>query len=59
MFHHRQGRYLEYLSVRWAHFGWHIGIKKSGKAKRGQRTWNPAHQKAIQFVHQGLCCSVL
>ena len=48
-----QGRYLEYLSVRWAHFGWHIGIKKSGKAKSGQRTWNPAHQKAIQFVHQG------
>ncbi len=38
--------------MRWAHLGWHVGIKRSGKAKRGTRTWYPPHQKAIQFSHR-------
>ena len=38
------------MSVKWSYLGWYIGIKKSGKPKRGSKTWYPPHQKAIQFV---------
>ena len=41
-----------YLSVRFAHFGWYVGIQRSGKAKTGQKTWHPTNQKAIQFVRK-------
>ena len=29
-----------------------MGIKKSGKAKRGTKTWYPPRQKAIEFIHK-------
>ncbi len=29
-----------------------MGIKRSGKAKTGQKTWHPANQKAIQFIRK-------
>ena len=45
-----QGQYNVYLSVRWSYLGWYVGIKKSGKPKRGSKTWYPPNQKAIQFV---------
>ena len=45
-----KGQYLIYLSVKWALLGWYVGIKKSGKPKKGSKTWYPPHQKAIQFV---------
>ncbi len=32
--------------------GWHIGIKKNGKAKKGKRTAFPPGQKAIQFLRK-------
>ena len=38
------------MSVRWAHLGWYVGIKKNGKAKRGSKTGYPPNQKAILFV---------
>ena len=38
------------MSVRWSYLGWYVGIKKSGKPKKGSKTWYPPHQKAIQFV---------
>ena len=41
-----------YLSVRFAHHGWHIGIKKNGAAKKGKRTAFPPGQKAIQFLRK-------
>ncbi len=47
-----QGRYFVYLSVRWCHLGWHVGIKRSGKAKKATKTVYPPQQKAIQFVHK-------
>lgn len=46
---HSMGSYYVYLSVHYAHLGWHIGIKKSGKAKMGKKTAYPPKQKAIQF----------
>ncbi len=46
-----QGRYFTYLSVRWSHLGWHVGIKRSGKAKKAVKTVYPSSQKAIQFLH--------
>lgn len=30
--------------------GWYVGLTKSGKAKKGSKTWYPPFQKAIQFV---------
>jgi len=42
------GQYNTYLSLKYAHMGWYVGIKKSGQLKAGQRTrWG---QKAIQFL---------
>jgi fibroblast growth factor 1 len=42
------GYYNTYLSRKYAHLGWYVGIKKSGKPKRGSKTkWG---QKAIQFL---------
>ncbi|XP_034252858.1 fibroblast growth factor 1-like [Thrips palmi] len=42
------GRYNTYLSRKFAHIGWYVGIKKNGKQKPGQKTaWG---QKAIQFL---------
>ena len=38
------------LSKRYAHLGWHIGLKKTGNDKNGRRTWYPWGQKAIRFV---------
>lgn len=39
-----------YLSAKFAHFGWHVGLTKSGKAKSGKRT--AYGQKAIQFARK-------
>ena len=36
--------------MKWSLLGWYVGIKKSGKPKKGSKTWYPPHQKAIQFV---------
>ena len=38
------------FSKRYAHLGWHIGLKKTGNDKNGRRTWYPWGQKAIRFV---------
>ncbi|RZC32117.1 FGF domain containing protein [Asbolus verrucosus] len=43
-----QGSYNTYLSLKYAHLGWYIGIKKSGKCKRGPQT--AYGQKAISFL---------
>ncbi|XP_060522356.1 fibroblast growth factor 1-like [Cylas formicarius] len=43
-----QGSYNVYLSRNWAHLGWYLGIKKSGKFKRGPKT--KLGQKAIRFL---------
>ena len=45
-----QGQYYVYLSAKFAHHGWYIGLTKAGKAKKGHRTWHG--QKAIQFQRQ-------
>ena len=44
------GYYLNYLSKKYAHFGWYVGLTKEGRAKSGRKTWYPWGQKAIQFV---------
>lgn len=44
------GYYLNYLSKKYAHMGWHVGVTKQGRAKNGNKTWYPWGQKAIQFV---------
>ncbi|XP_077301793.1 fibroblast growth factor 1-like [Arctopsyche grandis] len=42
------GSYNTYMSRSYAHRGWYLAIKKSGKPKRGDKTgWG---QKAIQFL---------
>ncbi|XP_076262436.1 fibroblast growth factor 1-like isoform X2 [Rhynchophorus ferrugineus] len=43
-----QGSYNAYLSRLYAHLGWYIGIKKSGKFKRGPKT--KYGQKAVKFL---------
>ncbi|XP_044758526.1 fibroblast growth factor 1-like [Coccinella septempunctata] len=43
-----RGLYNIYLSRKYAHLGWYIGIKKSGNFKRGPKTGYT--QKAIQFL---------
>lgn len=43
-----QGSYNTYLSLKYSHMGWYIGIKKSGKFKKGPKT--KYGQKAIQFL---------
>ncbi|PSN30901.1 Fibroblast growth factor 9 [Blattella germanica] len=46
------GYYNTYLSRKYAHLGWYVAIKKSGKPKRGHKTkWG---QKAIQFLPRRL-----
>lgn len=44
------GYYLNYLSKKYAHMGWHVGITQQGRAKNGKKTWYPWGQNAIQFV---------
>ena len=39
-----------YLSAKFAHHGWHVGLTKAGKPKRGKRT--AYGQKAIQFIRK-------
>ncbi|KAE8745160.1 hypothetical protein FOCC_FOCC008226 [Frankliniella occidentalis] len=42
------GQYNTYLSRKFAHVGWYVGLKKNGRQKAGQKTaWG---QKAIQFL---------
>ncbi|KAJ8916827.1 hypothetical protein NQ315_005834, partial [Exocentrus adspersus] len=43
-----QGSYNAYLSRKYAHLGWYIGIKKSGRIKRGPKT--AYGQKAVRFL---------
>nr|CAI5854495.1 unnamed protein product [Callosobruchus analis] len=43
-----RNQYNTYLSRKYAHLGWYIGLKKSGKMKRGPKT--SFHQKAVQFL---------
>lgn len=43
-----QGSYKTYLSKQYAHLGWYIGIKKSGRFKRDPKT--KYGQKAIKFL---------
>lgn len=43
-----QGSYNTYLSLRHAHQGWYIGLRKSGKVKKGPKT--KYGQKAIKFL---------
>ena len=47
-----QGQYYVYLNAQYAHLGWHVGLTKSGKAKKGHRTTYPFGQKAIQFTRK-------
>ncbi|CAG9765210.1 unnamed protein product [Ceutorhynchus assimilis] len=42
------GSYNNYLSRHYAHLGWYIGLKKSGKFKKGPKT--KFGQKAIKFL---------
>lgn len=44
------GYYLHYLSKKYAHMGWYVGITQEGRAKNGKKTFYPWGQKAIQFV---------
>lgn len=42
------GQYNTYLSQKYAHNGWYVGIKKNGTIKKASQTnWG---QKAIQFL---------
>ncbi|KAG5885638.1 hypothetical protein JTB14_012068 [Gonioctena quinquepunctata] len=43
-----RGLYNVYLSRKFAHLGWYIGVKKNGKPKRGPKT--AFRQKAVQFL---------
>lgn len=43
-----QGSYNTYLSRKYAHLGWYLGIRKSGKVKKGPKT--AYGQKAIKFL---------
>ncbi|CAH1106625.1 unnamed protein product [Psylliodes chrysocephalus] len=43
-----QGSYTAYLSRRYAHLGWYIGIKRNGKIKKGPLTGYG--QKAVKFL---------
>lgn len=47
-----EGSAHTYLSHRYAHQGWHVGIKRSGIPKNGKKTTFPARQKAIEFLHK-------
>lgn len=43
-----RGGYNTYLSRQHAHKKWYLGLKKSGKVKRGPKT--AEKQKAVQFL---------
>ncbi|KAK4874071.1 hypothetical protein RN001_013431 [Aquatica leii] len=43
-----QGSYNTYLSRKYSHLGWYLGIKKSGKFKKGSKT--TYKQKAVLFL---------
>lgn len=43
-----QGSYNTYLSRKYSHLGWYLGIKKSGKFKKGSQT--TYRQKAVLFL---------
>ncbi|KAF5270599.1 hypothetical protein FQA39_LY01337 [Lamprigera yunnana] len=43
-----QGSYNTYLSRKYAHLGWYLGIKKSGKFKKGPKT--TFKQNAVLFL---------
>lgn len=42
------GAFYNYLSKKYAHMGWYLGLKKSGKPKRGHKT--EYGQRAVQFL---------
>ncbi|KAL1494073.1 hypothetical protein ABEB36_009729 [Hypothenemus hampei] len=42
------GMYNNYLSRNYAHLGWYLGLKKSGKFKKGSKT--KFGQKAVKFL---------
>lgn len=42
------GAFYNYLSKKYAHLGWYLGLKKSGKGKRGHKT--EYGQRAVQFL---------
>ncbi|XP_066952611.1 LOW QUALITY PROTEIN: fibroblast growth factor 1-like [Macrobrachium rosenbergii] len=42
------GAFYNYLSKKYAHMGWYLGIKKSGKGKKGHKT--EYGQRAVQFL---------
>lgn len=42
------GLYNVYLSRHYAHLGWYVGLKKSGKVKKGPKT--ALNQKACKFL---------
>ncbi len=42
--------YMSLLSQDFAHHGWYLAIKKSGKPKAGHKTTHPYPQKAISFL---------
>ncbi|CAL4058669.1 unnamed protein product [Meganyctiphanes norvegica] len=42
------GAFFNYLSRKYAHMGWYLGIKKSGKPKKGHKT--EYGQRAVQFL---------
>lgn len=42
------GSYNTYLSRRWAHLGYYLGLRRDGRIKRGSRTH--LHQKAAHFL---------
>jgi len=46
------GPYIAYLSRKYAHFGWHVGIKRNGLIKPGRKTFYPWGQHAIKFLHR-------
>lgn len=43
-----RGLYNVYLSKKYEKQGWYLGIKKSGKFKKGSKT--SIKQKAVQFL---------
>ncbi|KAG7165545.1 Fibroblast growth factor 1-like [Homarus americanus] len=42
------GAFFNYLNKKYAHLGWYLGIKKSGKGKKGHKT--EYGQRAVQFL---------
>jgi hypothetical protein len=44
--------YLSLLSLDYAHHGYYLGLKRSGKPKGGPKTTHPYPQKAISFLQR-------